>query len=155
LADPIDSVQPSDPDESILAVSISDDIDPAICPDHARLDCLARLVFAGEGLSFSSVGIVFANHAAVLELNKEWLGHDWHTDVISFLLEEDPIEGEVYIDVETAQERHAEFEVTVQEELERYAVHGMLHLCGHDDATDEQRDAMRALEDHYLSRLNG
>lgn len=129
-------------------------MDPAVCPDASRLSRLAALVFSGEGCDLASLGIIFADHEAVLALNSEWLGHDWHTDVISFLLEEDPIEGEVYIDVETAQERHAEFDVTVQEELERYAVHGMLHLCGYDDATEEQRDAMRALEDRYLAQLD-
>lgn len=131
-----------------------DGIEAASCPDHTRLSRLAALVFSGEKHTLASLGIVFGNHETVLALNNTWLGHDWHTDVISFLLEEDPVEGEIYIDVETAQEQHEEFGVTIHQELERYAVHGMLHLCGHDDATTEERDAMRSLEDRYLTLLD-
>lgn len=120
-------------------------------PGEERLTALAEAVFEGEGRPARGIGIVFADHDTVLELNRKWLDHDWHTDVISFLLESDPIEGEVYVDVETAAERHEEFGATLQRELERYVVHGLLHLCGHDDATEAQRDAMRLLEDRYLA----
>jgi len=99
------------------------------------------------------VGIILAGHEAVLELNKTWLEHDYHTDVLSFLLESDPIEGEVYVDIETAAERHVEFGTTLTAEIERYIVHGVLHLCGHEDATDEERKQMKALEDQYLSEF--
>lgn len=114
---------------------------------------MAAAVFEGEGHSLQALSVVFADHETVLALNREWLGHDWHTDVISFLLEEDPIEGEIYVDVDTALERHDEFNTTLRTELERYVIHGMLHLCGHDDASQEQRNAMRALEDRYLDIL--
>ena len=144
----------ADPFDADLSISIMDGIEAASCPDHTRLSRLAALVFSGEKHTLASLGIVFGNHETVLALNNTWLGHDWHTDVISFLLEEDPVEGEIYIDVETAQEQHEEFGVTIHQELERYAVHGMLHLCGHDDATTEQRDAMRSLEDRYLTLLD-
>ncbi len=144
----------ADPFDADLSISIMEGIEAASCPDHTRLSRLAALVFSGEKHTLASLGIVFGNHETVLALNNTWLGHDWHTDVISFLLEEDPVEGEIYIDVETAQERHEEFGVTIRQELERYAVHGMLHLCGHDDATTEQRDAMRLLEDRYLTLLD-
>lgn len=144
----------ADPFDADLSISVTEGIEAASCPDETRLSRLAALVFSGEGYTLASLGIVFADHEAVLALNKRWLDHDWHTDVISFLLEEDPVEGEIYIDVETAQERHKEFGVTIRQELERYAVHGMLHLCGHDDATTEQREAMRSLEDRYLTLLD-
>ena len=144
----------ADPFDADLSISIMDGIEAASCPDHTRLSRLAALVFSGEKHTLASLGIVFGNHETVLALNNTWLGHDWHTDVISFLLEEDPVEGEIYIDVETAQEQHEEFGVTIHQELERYAVHGMLHLCGHDDATTEERDAMRSLEDRYLTLLD-
>ena len=135
----------------MLSLSISTSSPDLEHPSEARLNVLARAVFNGEDKVAGDIGIVFADHDTVLELNREWLDHDWNTDVISFLLEEDPIEGEVYIDVETAAERHAEFGTTSIEELERYVVHGLLHLCGHDDATDKQREAMRLLEDRYLA----
>lgn len=115
---------------------------------------MAAIVFEGEECTFEELSVVFADHDTVHALNKEWLEHDWNTDVISFLLEEDPIEGEIYIDVETAAERHQEFGTSLKNELERYAIHGMLHLCGHDDASEEQRAAMRSLENRYLDVLD-
>ncbi len=95
------------------------------------------------------------DHAAVLALNRRHLGHDYLTDVLSFSLvdEDDPpgaVEGEVYVDLDTAAERCAEFGATFEQEAARYAVHGLLHLIGYDDATAEGRAAMRACEDRYL-----
>jgi probable rRNA maturation factor len=118
---------------------------------EARVTGIAERVFAGEGKAWAHLSVVLADHETVLSLNKEWLDHDWNTDVISFLLEEAPIEGEVYVDVETAAERHGEFDAPLTEEILRYVVHGILHLCGHDDASEEERAAMRVLEDRYLA----
>ncbi|WP_412068516.1 rRNA maturation RNase YbeY [Rubrivirga sp. IMCC43871] len=119
--------------------------------DTAR--AVAQAVIDGEGLSTGDVGIVLADHATVHNLNREWLGHDYETDVVSFVLDEAPgiVDGEVYVDLDTAHERAAEFDTTPEREALRYVAHGVLHLCGHDDATDAQRAAMRALEDRYLA----
>lgn len=121
--------------------------------DEARLERLLRHVLAAEGASWESVDVILADHATVLELNRTYLGHDYLTDVLSFPLhaEGEPVSGEVYVDLDTAAERHAEFGVTFEEEARRYAVHGLLHLLGYDDATPEERAAMHALEDRYLA----
>ncbi|MAQ93224.1 MAG: rRNA maturation RNase YbeY [Rhodothermaceae bacterium] len=129
--------------------------------DTRRLDedavrAVVAAVCAGEGAEAESVGIILGDHALVHELNREWLGHDYETDVVSFTLDEDAqargvLDGEVYVDLDTAAERASEFGVTPEHEALRYVAHGVLHLCGHDDATDGQRAAMRALEDRYLA----
>lgn len=133
-----------------LAIELED---PSDCPDEERVARVVQTVLSGEQVTWDQVNVVLTGHEAVLELNKTWLEHDWHTDVLSFLLESDPIEGEVYVDVETARERCAEFGSTSTQEIERYIIHGLLHLCGHDDATDAERDAMRQREDAYLIEL--
>lgn len=92
----------------------------------------------------------------MLHLNREYLDHDYHTDVLAFDLsgsEPDVVEGEVYVDLDTAQERHDEFDATFETEAYRYAVHGTLHLIGYDDADDADAATMRTLEDHYLDAL--
>jgi rRNA maturation RNase YbeY len=121
--------------------------------DTRRLERLARHVFTSEGVAWRSLGIVLTGHARVRELNKEFLNHDYNTDVLSFLIEEngEGIEGEVYVDVETAAERHVEFGMTLQGEIERYVVHGVLHLAGHDDRGREARLRMQQLESTYLA----
>ncbi|MBT4051615.1 MAG: rRNA maturation RNase YbeY [Bacteroidetes Order II. Incertae sedis bacterium] len=124
------------------------------CPSESRVLTLVSNVFSGEQINWSDISIVLTDHSTVLDLNKNWLEHDYHTDVISFLLEEDrqSLEGEIYVDVDTARARHVEFGTTVIQELERYIVHGLLHLAGYDDASDEERSHMKTLEDQYLSR---
>ena len=124
--------------------------------EDAAVRAVVRAVLEGEGLEAASVGIVLGDHRLVHELNREWLGHDYPTDVVSFVLDEDAlprgrVDGEVYVDLDTAAERAPEFGATMEHEALRYVAHGVLHLAGHDDATDEQRAAMRALEDAALA----
>ena len=75
---------------------------------------------------------------------------------MSFVLDEDArargaLDGEIYVDLDTAEERAPEFGTTFEAEALRYVAHGVLHLAGHDDATDPQRAAMRVLEDRALA----
>ena len=113
-------------------------------------------VVAGEGRTVGDVTVVLTDHATVRELNVDYLAHDYDTDVLSFWLGDDdgggPLEGEVYVDLDTAAERHAEFGASYEAEACRYAVHGLLHLCGYDDASEADRLAMQALESQYLGR---
>ncbi|GIV61001.1 MAG: endoribonuclease YbeY [Rhodothermaceae bacterium] len=130
---------------------------PSYDVDEAALERLARHVLAAEGVRWQYVGIILTYHATVLELNRTYLNHDYHTDVLSFDLSDEATPeraGEVYVDLDTAAERHAEFGASFEEEVRRYVVHGLLHLAGHDDATPAERAALRALEDRYLAALS-
>lgn len=128
-------------------------------PDLAvDLDVLAKLlvhVAEEEELELVEVSLVLTTHAHVHELNRTYLQHDYETDVLSFDLSDAPgsIEGEIYVDLDTARERHEEFGATFEEEAYRYAVHGLLHLAGYDDSTPDAREYMRSLEDRYLESL--
>ena len=124
--------------------------------DRGRVRAVVEAVCRGEDVSIASLNVVLGDRALVHELNREWLGHDYPTDVVSFVLDQDAqdggvIDGEVYVDLDTAAERAPEFGVTPEHEALRYVAHGVLHLAGYDDATDAERDAMRALEDRYLA----
>lgn len=120
------------------------------------LDGLTRRVLDGERCAWAYVAVVLADHDRVHALNREYLSHDYRTDVLSFLLDrtEDGIEGEVYVDLDMAEINAARFGETYEREVARYVVHGLLHLAGHDDATDGDREAMRRLEDRYLSTVD-
>lgn len=123
--------------------------------DEAALAALIRRVAGGEGFEIRSLGVVLADGATVHRLNREFLGHDYPTDVLSFSLDEDAaaegiVDGEVYVDLDTAAERAPEFGTTFEDEARRYVVHGLLHLMGYDDDGDAERAAMREREDHYL-----
>ncbi len=123
--------------------------------DEAAVRAAVGRVVAGEEFRIADLSVVLAGHATVRALNRDWLGHDDDTDVVSFPLDADAlarreVDGEVYVDLDTAAERAPEFGATFEGEALRYVVHGLLHLTGHDDATDDARAAMRRLEDHYL-----
>ncbi len=129
---------------------------PSLRLDADRLRAVVEAVCVGEGVRIGSLGVVLGDHGLVHDLNREWLGHDYETDVVSFVLDEEAqargeIDGEVYVDLDTAAERAPEFDATMSHEALRYVAHGLLHLVGHDDATDDERAAMRALEDRYLT----
>lgn len=119
---------------------------------NALLRRLVQAVLAGEKARLRYLSLVLTDHATVRELNRTYLGHDYDTDVLSFPLSEEPgvVEGEIYVDLDTAAKRHAEFGATFTQEACRYVVHGLLHLLGYDDATPEARAHMHRLEDRYL-----
>ena len=98
---------------------------------------LAGHVLSSEGRSGGEVDIVFCGDSRITELNREWLDRDGPTDVIAFDLFEgdDPavVEGEVYIDITQAERQAPEFDVTLEEEVRRLVVHGILHLIGYTD----------------------
>lgn len=120
--------------------------------DLDRLTRLAELVFVSENTRWVEVGIILTRHHRMSGLNRDFLNHEFDTDVLSFLLNQsdEGIEGEVYVDVETAAERHSEFGSTLEKEIQRYVVHGLLHLAGHQDETLEKKQAMHHLESRYL-----
>jgi rRNA maturation RNase YbeY len=119
-------------------------------PRAPIIDAVERAL-AGERVNGGSVSIVLVDDDALLELNRTHLAHDYYTDVITFGLEADPLEGEIYISVDRAREQAREVGDTLGRELRRLAIHGALHLAGYDDATDAERRRMTELEDHYLT----
>ena len=107
-------------------------------------------VLARERVAAGEVSVILVDDEELLGLNRRHLDHDYYTDVITFGLERDPLDAEIYISVDRAREQAADVGVRLTDEIRRLAVHGALHLAGHDDATDEERAAMSRLEDRYL-----
>ncbi len=103
----------------------------------------------------AEVKIVFIDDPTIHSLNKKFLMHDTVTDVLSFQLEEEGgvIEGEVYVCIDQAVRQAREYGVTVRNEIARLVIHGMLHLIGYDDTTQEEKSAMKKKEDTYLRQL--
>lgn len=136
----------------IIQISFDDSVDPGLV-DPGRIEKLVAYTLESENVKWSQVGIVFTGHEHLRSMNRDYLGHDYDTDVLSFLIDktEAGIEGEVYVDVETADERHTEFGSSLREEIERYVVHGLLHLAGYDDDTSEKKQIMHDLESKVLS----
>jgi rRNA maturation RNase YbeY len=118
----------------------------------AKAEKIVRNVFVDENISEYSVNIIVLNDDKIHSMNKQFLNHDYPTDVITFKLEDDPLEGEIYIGAQTAKKQAAEYNVSFSNEILRLAAHGALHLCNYDDATDAQRQEMKKLENKYLEK---
>jgi probable rRNA maturation factor len=123
--------------------------------DVERLADTLRQAAEAEGFALRYLGVVLSDTEAVRDLHRTYFGLDTPTDVVTFPLDEDAlaervVDGEVYVDLDTAAERAPEFGASFEQEATRYSLHGLLHLMGYDDGTDEARATMRRLEDRYL-----
>ncbi|MFO8100423.1 MAG: rRNA maturation RNase YbeY [Salinibacter sp.] len=134
-------------------------VHPSLELQQEALEQLIHHVIDAEDGQLVHLSVVLTGHETVRSLNASYLDHDYDTDVLSFSLRHEPkdeeniVEGEIYIDLDTAAERHADFNATFEAEARRYVVHGLLHLLGYDDQSPSGQDTMRALEDQYLDAM--
>ncbi len=100
-----------------------------------------------------SLTYVFCSDEYLLGINKEYLKHDYYTDIITFNLAnpEQPVEGEIYISLDRVKENAKNIGQSYNNELHRVIFHGALHLCGFKDKTKEEQATMRRKEDEYLN----
>ena len=117
----------------------------------SRIMSAIENVMAGEKIDDYDINIIITSDDNIHKINKDYLAHDFPTDVITFKLEEKPLEGEIYVSADTALAQSAEYKVSHTTELMRLAAHGALHLAGYDDNTDELRLAMHKLENKYIT----
>lgn len=106
--------------------------------------------------SIDSLSYVFCSDAYLHEMNVERLDHDTYTDIITFDLRnevDEPIEGECYISIERITDNASRFGESIDRELHRVLVHGVLHLCGLSDKSEEDARHMREAEEVCLERL--
>jgi rRNA maturation RNase YbeY len=99
------------------------------------------------------ITVIICTDKFIHDLNVKYLGHDYPTDVITFEIDDNPLEGEIYISVETAKMQSLDYKVSLRDEILRLAIHGALHLAGYTDDTDELRMKMSQIEDKYLKEI--
>ena len=122
--------------------------------DKLPLKRWMKAVVRQHGYRVGDINIILCNDPSILEINQQFLGHDYYTDIITFdYSEEETINGELYISVDTVRENAIEYGEDFLRELHRVIIHGMLHLCGLDDHCDEDIKEMRAAEDSALDIL--
>ena len=97
------------------------------------------------------ISIIFCSDDYLLDINKKYLNHDYFTDIITFNYnEKNTIIGDLFISVDRVKEIAKELKVDFNNELFRVIIHGVLHLCGYNDKTQDQQKEIRAKEDEYL-----
>ncbi len=111
-----------------------------------------RQVAATYGRKVGDVGYLFCDDEKILEVNHEYLQHDYYTDIITFdYCEGDTINGDIVISLDTIKSNAEMFGKTYEEELHRVIIHGILHLCGIDDKGPGEREIMEAAENKALN----
>lgn len=112
-------------------------------------------VVEASGKKVGDVNIIFCNDPSILEINQQFLGHDYYTDIITFdYCEGNIVSGELYISVDTVEANAQEYNETFRNEMHRVIIHGILHLLGYDDHSEEDIAQMREQEDLALDDLS-
>ena len=113
-----------------------------------------RKVAASYGKKVGEIGYMFVDDDKILEVNNQFLGHDYYTDIITFdYCEDDIISRDIYISVDTVFTNADQFGRPYDEELHRVIIHGILHLCGINDKGPGEREIMEAAENKALAML--
>ena len=102
------------------------------------------------------ISVIFCSDDYLLEINKQYLNHDYYTDIITFDYEEEDniISGDLFISIDRIKENAGNFGVNFIIELYRVVFHGVLHLIGYKDKTDEEQMEMTSKEDFYLNKVD-
>ena len=114
-----------------------------------------RRVAATYGKKVGEVGYMFVDDEKILEVNREYLGHDYYTDIITFdYCEGNTLNGDLVISLDTIKTNAEKFHKEYDEELHRVIIHGILHLCGINDKGPGEREIMERAENKALSILS-
>ena len=108
-------------------------------------------VAALHGKTVGEISYIFCDNEKILEVNRQYLRHDYYTDIITFDDNQgDTLNGDIFISIETVAENAKEYAATQDDELHRVMIHGILHLCGQDDHSVEERAEMTRKENQAL-----
>ena len=112
-----------------------------------------KAVAVEENRRLGEISVIFCSDAYLLDMNRKYLGHDYFTDIITFDYSEgELLSGDLFISVDTVRSNASFYSAEFDDELDRVIVHGLLHLIGYDDHSEEEFAAMKEKENYYLSK---
>lgn len=119
--------------------------------DRLKIKRWIKQVVENAGFRLGSVSYIFCSDEKILEVNKQYLNHDFYTDIITFdYVEKDIINGDIFISTDRVRENAQDFNVAFEEELHRVIIHGILHLLGQQDHSPKEEKQMRKKENEAL-----
>jgi probable rRNA maturation factor len=124
-----------------------------VLAQKTAIQAFVETIFKKEKKKLAHINYVFCSDAYLLNINRDFLSHDYYTDIITFGLSEpgEPVEAEIYISVDRVKDNAVQLDVSFKEEMLRVIFHGALHLCGYKDKKKSDITLMREKENHYLS----
>ncbi len=112
-------------------------------------------VITSENKKEGDINYILCDDEYLLEINKQYLNHDYYTDIISFDYSiGNELHGDIFVSIERVRENAMVYEVTFDEELKRVLAHGVLHYCGYSDKTEEEELMMRSKEDEKIKMFH-
>jgi rRNA maturation RNase YbeY len=129
--------------------------DPFYFPRRTAIKNLLHFIFKDHSTEIKAINYVFCSDKYLLTLNRDFLKHNYYTDIITFELNEpgEAILSDVYISLDRARDNAKLFHVSLNVELLRLLIHGSLHLCGFRDKSKKDTAQMREVENFYINRL--
>ena len=122
--------------------------------DQTKVSRWIKQIAAQYGKKTRNINYIFCDDERILEVNKEFLQHDYYTDIITFDYgSEKQISGDIFISIDTVKSNAEGLKISFEEELHRVIIHGILHLCGQDDKTTESQAEMTRKENEALAQL--
>lgn len=107
-----------------------------------------------EGKKVGDINFIFCSDAYLLQVNKQYLNHDYYTDIITFdYVDNGIISGDIFVSVDRVEDNASQFGVLFDHEMRRILIHGILHLLGYPDKGIEEKKIMTSKEDYYLERF--
>ena len=120
--------------------------------DERKVSRWIKAVAAYYGFSVGNINYIFCSDERELEVNREFLGHDYYTDVITFdYTSGQTLNGDIFISLDTVRSNAEMVDTSFENELLRILIHGVLHLTGQGDKTPETKAQMTAKEEHALA----
>jgi len=122
--------------------------------DEAKVIAWLEQVIQNEEGNVSELNYIFCSDEYLHKLNVEYLDHDTLTDIITFPINDNPIQSDIFISIDRVKDNASDRSISFEDELYRVIVHGLLHLLGYGDKSLAEKATMRLKEDECLSRLS-
>jgi probable rRNA maturation factor len=133
---------------------VFEDIKPLKINKNSIKNSIKKLI-TNELMITGDISVIVCSDLFLLEINKQYLQHDYYTDIITFnYCEGEIISGDLFISIDRVEENAKIFEIPVNHEFYRVMFHGILHLTGYNDKTEEEQRIMRQKEDFYLGEVD-
>ena len=120
--------------------------------NKSRISKTIQNLIKNEKKKEGDISFTFCSDSFLLDINKKFLRHNTLTDIITFQYPADKLSGEIFISIPRVKENAKKFNVSIQQELYRVIIHGVLHLCGYTDKNNSDKVLMSKREDYYLKR---
>lgn len=131
-----------------------EDIESLSLNEYLLVDHVTALI-NNELKELGELSVIFCSDNFLLEMNKQYLNHDYYTDIITFdYVEDNVISGDLFISIDRIRDNADKFSSEAIAELFRVVFHGVLHLIGYKDKTEQEQRIMRAKEDYYLAKVD-